>query len=943
MRLDPPKTSSPSKLDRLSPARSLQTLALLALLGSAGIASAQTVAPANTTAVQSESAILLSPFEVKDNTDNGYTATSALSGGRTDTPLKLTAAAISVMTSQFLADIAATDLQTAMEWSTNYVPQLDLNQQAGSGHTINLRNMGSSFQSRNHFMWYVPSDSYNTERYEFSRGPNGVLFGDAGAGGISTNLTKRARFDAIKTSVALWGTSFGGYRSTLDHNRPLARNMAVRFNALYENMPSWRENTDNIRWGAHLAGSYRFTSKNMFRFEIEKGGYNRALYANYILDQGSYWNGTTSYDGVTAPVTAGTGVARIATTPYLVYIPGTPNGGLNDYQTFYQTTGSGIGLYPGGQQRTDLPNLARWPYKDWNMQPVDSFARLNYYTYSAFLDHRFSDNFYIEGGYNRTRQIYNVNNNQFRFADHRIDVNRTLPGGAVNPNFGKPYADLGARLTGQSENTMDELRLMANYRFEPTSWWKQSFSGIGGSRIDKFNSYGRSLRRVNGASPDINNAANQIRERRYWDQIGTSFGPMLEIPGVELAYVPTTHSRQRKTIDYFQLLSISRFFNDRVALSLGARRDDVLAYAETSQAGVNGYPVIGGTILQPNGSVLFIPGAKARTAVAPTSTNAGAVWYIFRDLGVFANYSETFSTPGAGANYIDGREPGISQSQGYDVGLKLELFNGKVTGAVSYYSSEQTGRAVGSIRQVEIDRIWSNLNRLDKQVIAYRDTEDVKGKGYEFDINANPTRNLRLSFNYAIPEASAMNLRPDLRAYVAANLATWEAGANDASNPNRTQIRNDITAIQNDINGLTPGTLFNGTYKYTSNVYATYTLPARWKNVSIGAGANIRGKQKIGNVQVLNGVSNNQPYNYLWADAYYLVSAHASYRHRFSDKVSARFQLNIANLLDSDKLFYRGYGTYRVGGIATNPLLQLPNNVTMPDPRKFTLSATFDF
>jgi outer membrane receptor for ferric coprogen and ferric-rhodotorulic acid len=912
------------------------------LLGGALTLSAQT-APATTDRSAASATVTLSPFEVREDSENGYTATSALSGGRTDTPLKLTAASISVMTSQFLTDVAATDLQTAMLWSTNFVPQLDLNQQAGSGHTINLRNMGSSFQSRNHFMWYVPSDSYNTERYEFSRGPNGVLFGDAGAGGISTNLTKRARFDAMRTSASLWGTSYGGYRTTLDHNRPLTRDIAVRLNAVYENMPSWRENTDNMRWGAHLAGSYRFTPKNVFRFEVEKGGYNRAMYANYIADQGSYWDGRTVYDGVTAPSTTGTGVARISTTPYLVYIPGTPNNGLNDYSTFYQTVGSGIGLYPAGKQRTDLPNLARWPYKDWNIQPVDSYSRLNYYTYSAYIDHRFSENFYIEAGYNRTRQIYSVNRSQFRFSDFRVDVNRTLPGGAPNPNFGKAYADLNARLVGQSENTMDEGRVMANYRFEPTTWWKQSFSAIGGSRIDKFNSYGRSMRRVNGPNPNINDASNQIRERRYWDQIGTSYGPPPVIPGVEFAYVPTDHSRQRKTIDYLQLLSISRFFNDRLAVSLGGRRDEVLAYAETSQAGVNGYPVIGGTILQPNGTVLFIPGAKARTKVDPTSTNAGVVFYVFRDLGVFANRSETFSTPGAGPNFIDGREPGISKSTGYDIGLKLELFNGKVSGAVSYYTSEQVERAVGGSRITEIDRIWSNLNRLDKQVRNYRDTEDVKGTGYELDINANPTRNLRLSLNYAIPEASAVNLRPDLRAYVAQNLATWQAGANDATNPNRVQIQNDINAIQGDINALTPGTLFNGTYKYTSNVYATYTLPGNLRNWSVGAGANIRGKQKIGNVQVLNGVANNQPYNYLWADSYYLVSAHASYRHRFSDKLSARFQLNISNLLDNDDLQIRNYGTYRVGGIATNPLLQLPNQSTIADPRKFTLSATFDF
>jgi len=36
-------------------------------------------------------------------------------------------------------------------------------------------------------------------------------------------------------------------------------------------------------------------------------------------------------------------------------------------------------------------------------------------------------------------------------------------------------------------------------------------------------------------------------------------------------------------------------------------------------------------------------------------------------------------------------------------------------------------------------------------------------------------------------------------------------------------------------------------------------------------------------------------------------------------------------------------GAYRPGNIASNPLVQVPNQVAIPDPRKFTLSATFDF
>ena len=55
------------------------------------------------------------------------------------------------------------------------------------------------------------------------------------------------------------------------------------------------------------------------------------------------------------------------------------------------------------------------------------------------------------------------------------------------------------------------------------------------------------------------------------------------------------------------------------------------------------------------------------------------------------------------------------------------------------------------------------------------------------------------------------------------------------------------------------------------------------------------------------------------------------------------FQLNVSNVLDSDKAIYNGFGTYRVSNLGSNPLLQVPNNIRMPEPRKFTLSLTTDF
>jgi hypothetical protein len=219
--------------------------------------------------------------------------------------------------------------------------------------------------------------------------------------------------------------------------------------------------------------------------------------------------------------------------------------------------------------------------------------------------------------------------------------------------------------------------------------------------------------------------------------------------------------------------------------------------------------------------------------------------------------------------------------------------------------------------------------------LQFRDTQDQKGDGYEMDITANPTRNWRFTMNLALPKTAAIDLQPGLIGYFNEHVAAWQAAAATSLNP--TQVNNDINTIRGTITSLTPGTPLNNTYKYTGNIYATYTVPSGFlKSVSVGAGANIRGKSKIANVQT-------NPYQFLYANSYYLVSAHATYRYRFSRNLTARFQLNVSNVLDSDKLIYNNYSTFRVGNLGTNPLLQVPGSIRMPEPRKFTLSTTFDF
>lgn len=915
----------------------LRRFALCGLAATAIESRAQTATAAPELPEQKpEDPVVLSPFEVQTDRDVGYTATSALAGGRTNTPLKQTPAAVSVMTREFIDDVGGTSFRQLAEWGVNSVPDYNANQSPFGDYAINLRGMGSSFPSMNYFLWYIDGDGYNTERFEIARGPNGVLFGDGNIGGIATTWTKRARVDRAFRNLSLRADTYGGYRATLDLNQPVGKDFALRLNTVYDHSLSWRDNSDNDRTGAHLAGTLRLGDRSTFRFEVEGGTRETNVYATNYGDWSSYWDGTTTYDGVTAPT--GGGVGRFSGGVYNVYIPAVPQAGFGNWGPMYRTNGTGIAIRPDG--RADIPNSPRLPSREFNLQPKDSIVELEYYTYSLYLDHRFGDNLYAQVAYNRSANDRESLHSETLFQDYRIDVNRVLPNGQPNPKFGVPFADT-QRNTQNQTNHLDDLRLLLTYGFD-TSWLKQRISVIGGLRQDNFDYWQARLYRTNGTNPRYSSSDNQYYERRYWDEPGKyDLGEPPVLPGYTFGYQPTFLMTQRKNLDYAQVAATSQFFDERLTVLLGLRYDHVYQKQQSSSGvpvdPITGLPRLGGVIYRPGQLPLGVVGGRDKIDVEPVSKNAGAVYYLTRWLGIYGNYAETFQPPGAGANLVDGRIPDISRSEGYDLGFKLDFLDGKISGSINYYNTQQTDRLdFRNPRTTEINRIWTNLGRDDLAVVTFRDTQTYKGTGYEAEFTANPTRNLTIMFNYALPETEAIDILPGLRSYYDANVATWQAGANDSANPNRSLIQQDIDAIRGQLTSSVPGVTLNNTYKYTGNVYATYTFRDGWlKDFSAGAGANLRGKSKIGSTLA-------SPFEYMYGASHEIYSAHVAYRYRF-DKVVARFQVNVSNIFDNDDLIATGTGDYRVGGLGTNPLIRTESGFRYIDPRRFTFTATFEF
>ena len=93
-------------------------------------------------------------------------------------------------------------------------------------------------------------DLYNLGRVEVLRGPNAMIFGRGGGGGVINRVAKEAGFTPLRELTVQAG-SFGTARATLDVNEPMGPRSAFRLNALDEDSGSFRQYVDLKRYAVN--------------------------------------------------------------------------------------------------------------------------------------------------------------------------------------------------------------------------------------------------------------------------------------------------------------------------------------------------------------------------------------------------------------------------------------------------------------------------------------------------------------------------------------------------------------------------------------------------------------------------------------------------------------------------------------------------------------------
>ena len=733
-----------------------------------GLFTASTAVDAQQTPAKTDT-VTLSPFEVSTNQDVGYSGQDTLSGSRLRTNLRDVAAAISPMTAEFLRDIAATNIENAIEYGVGTRMETDDARAAGpvadgyndSIRSIRIRGLPGGARSINFFDAPGEVDIYMTDRVEVSRGPNSILFGFGSPAGKINVATKQAMTDRTFSSFSNRLDSWGGHRWVADANLAAIKNkFALRTVLLLGREESWRKAGHNHQDRIFLTAKWRIDQKTTLRADAEYGKINRIVPRPFWgNDLKSLWdlNGRPIFNNFSASYVPGE-----TFTPGAAGTPGTP---LRDTGatavTGVQERSSGDWVVvsdrfaaaqnyrqfttaerPVGPLRNDFEMGRRFPEAALEGNWISGrFAVANV---SVFFQRELARDLNLEVAANRQSLRRNVHNDlQWDLYGVAADTNRFLPNGQLRPTTDLYYFEMSPNRIFSRNNT-DQARITLSYDKTLRDWARLRVAGLG-EMVD-FNSIGgnRQLSWLKGpgsssggafnATPE--NAANKVYYRYYLKNLNELNDPNYRIPAPYALNGPISYQDPRtgalsnlyaheveraqsvaspvaRETGAYMGVAQAYLFKDRLVATYGYRMDRVKNW-------------IGLAVRDPAAealtanSGLWLPvdaKSKTPTVYSGDTQTLGGVFHVNRWLSAFINTSSSLSTPSI--NFVAPKD--VRQTTGADLtpapsgettdyGLKLSLLQNRVfVTATRYHTVSKNEFGFSGFNKTNLVNIWTAL------------------------------------------------------------------------------------------------------------------------------------------------------------------------------------------------------------------------------------------
>lgn len=195
---------------------------------------------------------------------------------KTPTPIIDVPQSLSIMTAEEITQRGISSISQIAD----YTPGLNTSQGEGHRDSVVFRGVRSTADffidgHRDDVQYYRAL--YNIEQVEVLRGPNALLFGRGGTGGVLNRVTKKATVGETFNNYQVGLNSFGGFNGQIDTNFEAADNAAVRVNAMYEHLENHRDFFDGDRIGFNPTARIELSDETVLDLSYEYVDHERFI------------------------------------------------------------------------------------------------------------------------------------------------------------------------------------------------------------------------------------------------------------------------------------------------------------------------------------------------------------------------------------------------------------------------------------------------------------------------------------------------------------------------------------------------------------------------------------------------------------------------------------------------------------------------------------------
>ena len=189
-----------------------------------------------------------------------YLSISESNSVKTPTPIIDVPQSLTIITADQITARGVTSISDIIA----YTPGLNTSQGEGHRDSVVFRGNRSTADfyidgNRDDVQYYRAL--YNVEQVEILRGPNALLFGRGGTGGIINRVSKKADLSGEFNRYKVAANTFGGVNTEIDSNFTFDEGSAFRLNAMVETLENHRDFYDGTRYGLNPTARFAINDK----------------------------------------------------------------------------------------------------------------------------------------------------------------------------------------------------------------------------------------------------------------------------------------------------------------------------------------------------------------------------------------------------------------------------------------------------------------------------------------------------------------------------------------------------------------------------------------------------------------------------------------------------------------------------------------------------------